>query len=177
MIMGGSISGGNVTAVAEANIYNDPEAAQIAFNAGWMVTMIGSDVGEKTLLTRKRLAELQAGHGPQTEVVARIGDFYLGRAEKNGYSGAATYDPLAVGTVLDPTLVTLQEMHVDVETKGEFTRGETTGNRMGGNEKFALKGDHYEIVGYDPVKPNARVCVASDADRFMNQFITRIQGK
>jgi len=87
------------------------------------------------------------------------------------------YDPLAVATVIDPTLVKLVEMHVDVETKGEFTRGETTGNRMGGNEKFALNGDHYEIVGYDRLKTNARVCVGSDADRFLNLFRSRIKGK
>ena len=47
--MGGSITGGNVNGAAEANIYNDPEAAAIVFNAGWMVTMVGSDVGERTL--------------------------------------------------------------------------------------------------------------------------------
>ena len=45
VIMGGSITGGNVNGAAEANIYNDPEAAQIVFNAGWTVTMVGSDVG------------------------------------------------------------------------------------------------------------------------------------
>ncbi len=60
VIMGGSITGGNVNGAAEANIYNDPEAAQIVFNAGWMVTMVGSDVGERTLITRKYLAELQS---------------------------------------------------------------------------------------------------------------------
>src|SRR5215470_4911256 len=41
VIMGGSISGGNVNAAAEANIYNDPEAAQIVFQAGWPLTMVG----------------------------------------------------------------------------------------------------------------------------------------
>jgi inosine-uridine nucleoside N-ribohydrolase len=177
VIMGGSIGGGNVDGAAEANIYNDPEAAQIVFNAGWMVTMVGSDVGERTLITRKYLAELQSSHGPQSDFIAKIADFYLTRSEKSGYSGAAMYDPLAVGIALDPTLGTLKEMHVDVETRGEFTRGETVANRMGSNEKNVLHGDHYEIEGVIELKPNARVCMASDADRFLNMFISRIRGK
>jgi purine nucleosidase len=145
VIMGGSISGGNVDGAAEANIYNDPEAAQIVFNAGWMVTMVGSDVGERTLITRKYLAELQSSHGPQSDFISKIADFYLTRSEKSGYVGAAMYDPLAVGIALDPTLGTLKEMHVDVETKGEFTRGETVANRMGSDEKNVLHGDHTRL--------------------------------
>lgn len=177
VIMGGSISGGNVNGAAEANVYNDPEAAQIVFNAGWMVTMVGSDVGERTLITRKYLAELQSSHGPQSDFIAKIAEFYLNRSEKSGYSGAAMYDPLAVGIALDPTLGTLKVMHVDVETKGEFTRGETVANRMGSNENNVLHGDHYEIEGVTELKPNARVCLASDADRFLQLFVSRIRGK
>jgi purine nucleosidase len=177
VIMGGSISGGNVNGAAEANIYNDPEAAQIVFNAGWMVTMVGSDVGERTLITRKYLAELQSSHGPQSDFIAKIADFYLTRSEKSGYAGAAMYDPLAVGIALDPTLGTLKEMHVDVETKGEFTRGETVANRMGSSENNVLHGDHYEIEGVVDLKPNARVCMASDAERFLELFVSRIKGK
>jgi purine nucleosidase len=177
VIMGGSISGGNVDGAAEANIYNDPEAASIVFNAGWMVTMVGSDIGERTLMTRKYLTELQSSHGPESDFIAKLADFYLMRAEKSGYQGAAMYDPLAVGTVIDPSLVRLKEMHVDVETKGEFTRGETVANRMGSNENNVLHGDHYEIEGVIELKPNARVAVASDADRFVKLFISRIKGK
>jgi inosine-uridine nucleoside N-ribohydrolase len=177
VIMGGSISGGNVNGAAEANIYNDPEAAQIVFNAGWMVTMVGSDVGERTLITRKYLAELQSSHGPQSDFISKIAEFYLTRSEKSGYAGAAMYDPLAVGIALDPSLGTLKEMHVDVETKGEFTRGETVANRMGSDEKNVLHGDHYEIEGVIDLKPNARVCLASDADRFLELFVSRIKGK
>lgn len=86
------------------------------------------------------------------------------------------YDPLAVATVIDPTLVTLKEMHVDVETKGEFTRGETVANRMGSDENNVLHGDHYEIEGVIKLKPNARICVASDANRFVRLFVDRITG-
>jgi inosine-uridine nucleoside N-ribohydrolase len=177
VIMGGSITGGNVNGAAEANIYNDPEAAAIVFNAGWIVTMIGSDVGERTLMTRKDIAQLQAAHGPESDFIAKLADFYLTRSEKSGYQGAAMYDPLAVATAIDPTLVTLKEMHVDVETRGEFTRGETVANRMGSDENNVLHGDHYEIEGVIELKPNARVCLASDADRFLKLFISRVKGK
>jgi inosine-uridine nucleoside N-ribohydrolase len=177
VIMGGSITGGNVDGAAEANIYGDPEAAAIVFNAGWMVTMVGSDVGERTIITRQYLTELQSLHGPESDFIAKLADFYITRSEKSGYSGAAMYDPLAVATVIDPSLVTLKDMHVDVETKGEFTRGETVANRMGSNENNILHGDHYEIDGVIDLKPNARVCLASDADRFLKLFISRIKGK
>ena len=177
VIMGGSISGGNVNGAAEANIFGDPEAARIVFSAGWVVTMVGSDVGERTLMTRKHLVELESGVGPQNDVVTRIARFYVERSEKNGWSGAAMYDPLAVAVVVDPTLVTLKDMHVDVETKGEFTRGETVANRMGSNERNVLHGDHYEIEGYDQLPLNARVCLASDAERFMKLLVSRIRGK
>ncbi len=177
VIMGGSISGGNVNGAAEANIFGDPEAASIVFNAGWIVSMVGSDVGERTLMTRKHLAELEAGHGPENDVATKIARFYIERSEKNGWNGAAMYDPLAVGVVIDPALVKLKDMHVDVETKGEFTRGETVANRMGSNEKNVLHGDHYEIDGIEPLKNNARVCLSSDSERFLQLFISRVKNK
>jgi len=177
VIMGGSITGGNVDGAAEANIYGDPEAAQIVFNAGWMVTMVGSDVGERTLITRKELEQLRSTHGPQNDFIAQLVDFYVTRSEKSGWSGAAMYDPLAVAIAMDPTLGTLKEMHVDVETRGEFTRGETVANRTGYNENNVLHGDHYEIESLIPLQPNARVCLAADRDRFLQLFLSRIQGK
>jgi inosine-uridine nucleoside N-ribohydrolase len=177
VIMGGSITGGNVDGAAEANIYNDPEAAQIVFNAGWIVTMIGSDVGERTLITRPDVNRLYASPGPESQFAAKLADFYLTRSEKSGYQGAAMYDPLAVATVIDPTLVTLQSMHIDVETKGEFTRGETVANRRNSDEKNVLHGDHYEIEGIVELNKNARVVTASDSQRFVNLFVTRVSGK
>ena len=58
--MGGAASvAGNVSAVAEANIHNDPEAAQIVFHAGWPVTMVGLDVTQKTVMTQAYLERLK----------------------------------------------------------------------------------------------------------------------
>src|SRR5207245_11673293 len=103
--MGGSISGGNVTAAAEANIYNDPEAAAIVFNAGWpSLTMVGSDIWGRTLLTRKYLKELQPAHGPQSEFVVRIATFLLELAEHFVDTGMPVYDPVAVRVAFDPSV-------------------------------------------------------------------------
>src|SRR5437660_748174 len=177
IIMGGSISGGNVNAAAEANIYNDPEAAQVVFQAGWPLTMVGLDVGDKTLLSQKYLDQLGQTHGPVNDFIYSVAKFLINRSAQFGWLGTPMYDPLAVGVAIDATLVKSPEMHVDVETRGEFTRGETVANRHGAVERNVLHGDHYVIEGVDKVAPNAKVCIDVDADRFLQLFVSRIRGK
>jgi purine nucleosidase len=177
ILMGGSITGGNSTAAAEANIYNDPEAAQIVFQAGWPVTMVGLDVGDKTLLSKKHLEQLAQAHGPVNDFIYKVASYLVDLSAQFNQPGTPMYDPLAVGVAIDYTLVTAPAMHVDVETKGEFTRGETVANRHGAVERNVLHGDRYIIEGLDKVEPNARVCVDVDAERFLQLFVSRIRGK
>jgi inosine-uridine nucleoside N-ribohydrolase len=177
ILMGGSIKGGNVNAAAEANIYNDPEAAQIVFQAGWSLTIVGLDVGDKTLFGRKHLGELSRTHGPVNDFIYGVTKFLVELSEKFGDEGTPMYDPLAVGVAIDATLVTAPPMHVDVETRGEFTRGETVANRRGEIERNVLHGDRYIIEGLDKVTPNAKVCIEVQADKFLQLFVSRIQGK
>lgn len=177
VLMGGSISGGNVNASAEANIYNDPEAAQIVFQAGWPVTMVGLDVGDKTLLTGNYLDQLGRTHGPVNDFIYAVAKYLIDLSAKFGSQGTPMYDPLAVGVAIDSTLVKAPAMHVDVETRGDFTRGETVANRRGAIERNVLHGDHYVIEGVDQVSANARVCTEVEAERFLQMFVARIQGK
>jgi len=177
IIMGGSITGGNVNAAAEANIYNDPEAAQIVFQAGWPLTMVGLDVGDKTLFSRKHLAQLSQTHGPINDFMVQVAGYLIDLSGKFGSQGTPMYDPLAVGVAIDATLVTAPPMHVDVETRGEFTRGETVANRHGYIERNVLHGDRYIIEGADKVEPNAKVCTEVEAERFLQLFVSRIRGK
>jgi purine nucleosidase len=176
IVMGGSISGGNVNAAAEANIYNDPEAAQIVFQAGWPLTMAGLDVGNATLFTRKHVAQLAKTHGPENDFMAAVTLYLVELSEKFGEAGTPMYDPLAVGAAIDPTIVKTQPMHVDVETRGEFSRGETVANRRNEIERNVLRGDRYIIEGLDRVAANVQVCVGVDAERFIQLFISRLQG-
>ena len=178
IIMGGSISGGNVNAAAEANIFNDPEAAQIVFQAGWPLTMVGLDVGNKTLYARAQLDQLSKTHGPLNDFAVQVLTFLLGLEAKYGSGGGTPmYDPLAIGEAVDPSILTKTAMHVDVETRGDYTRGETVANRRGGIERNVLHGDHYEIEGLDPVKANANVATAVDAEKFFQLLNSRLQGK
>ena len=177
ILMGGSISGGNVNAAAEANIYNDPEAAQIVFQAGWPVTMVGLEVGDKALFTQKYLDQLRQTRGPINDFIAAVLKYLVDLSAKFGSPGTPMYDPSAVAVAIDPTLVKVQEMHVEVETKGEFTRGETVGNRHGEIERNVLHGDRYVIEGVDKVKANAKVCVDVDADRLLKLFVSRIRNR
>ena len=177
ILMGGSIGGGNSTAAAEANIYNDPEAAQIVFQAGWPLTMVGLDVGDKTLLSQKYLAQLAETHGPVNDFIYQVAHYLVDLSAQFGSSGTPMYDPLAVGVAIDATLVKAPAMHVDVETRGEFTRGETVANRRNEVERNVLHGDRYWVEGLDKVEPNAKVCIDVDADRFLQLFVSRIRGK
>lgn len=177
ILMGGSITGGNVNASAEANIYNDPEAAQIVFQAGWPVTMVGLEVGDKALFTKKYLDQLSSTHGPINDFIAAVLKYLVDLSVQFGEAGTPMYDPSAVAVAIDATLVKTQDMRVDVETRGEFTRGETVGNRRGYVERNVLHGDRYVIEGADKVPPNAKVCVDVEADRFLQLFVSRIRGK
>lgn len=185
ILMGGSIKGGNVNAAAEANIYNDPEAAQIVFQAGWPLTMVGLDVGDMTRLGHKQLDQLASTHGPVNDFIYQVAKFLVELSEKFGDTATPMYDPLAVGVAIDSTLVTAPAMHVEVETRGEFTRGETVANRRNEVERNVLhhfpansgEADRYIIEGLDKVEPNAKVCIEVQADRFLKLFVSRIQGK
>jgi inosine-uridine nucleoside N-ribohydrolase len=177
VLMGGGITGGNATAAAEANISNDPEAAQAVFNAGWPVTMVGLNVTERTLFTRADLARLAKTHGRENDFAVGVLGFMVGLAERLGSEGTFMHDPLAVGAAIDRSLIRTPDMRVDVETRGEFTRGETVASRHNSSDRKVLRDNRYAIEGIDKVKPNVHVAVESDARRFVELFISRLAGK
>ena len=72
VIMGGSLSGGNVTPAAEFNLYVDPEAARIVFDAGVPLTMVGLDVTRKVLFTDERLKVMETAKNPSGIAAAKI---------------------------------------------------------------------------------------------------------
>ena len=175
ILMGGSIEGGNATPAAEANIYNDPESAEIVFQSGIPITMVGLGATHQTLLKRSHVAALADSRSPIARYVARIADFYLSFSESIGFEGGALHDPLAVGLAVDSSLAReSRPMHIAVETRGRLTYGETVANRHLLRESVEDAGDHYVLTGIEPVEPNTQVPVQIDADRFLQFFMDRI---
>jgi purine nucleosidase len=120
VIMGGSAGRGNASPAAEANIFNDPEAAAIVFGAGWPLTMVGLDVTNKTLMTKEYLDDLLSAGNKATEFIKRILPFYQKWFEDHDdFAGAIpTHDPSAIACVLDRSLYRIERLPVHVETQG-----------------------------------------------------------
>ena len=198
VMMGGSLSGGNITPAAEFNVYVDPEAARIVFQSGIPVTMVGLDVTRRTSLTDEHLRTLEAAQNPVSQAAAKIGRNAINHNRERGYLvGPNMHDSLAVAGFLDPAILKLQDYYVDVETTGELTAGETLGyspvagdlRRRPGMEKDAaaanvpirgsaptLASTKTSPVLRDKFVPNAKVAVEVDSARFFDLLIGRLSG-
>jgi len=143
---------GNVTPVAEFNIYADPDAAAIVFAQDWPLTMVGLDVTNRVTLTRARRDALSHNTSDTAMLVREVTRHLF---DARGHSAMALHDPLALAVAIEPDLVTTIERDVDVETIGKHTLGQT-------------------IVDLRPNAPPAtrrtRVCMDVDVERFQKMF-------
>jgi inosine-uridine nucleoside N-ribohydrolase len=197
VMMGGSLSGGNITPAAEFNVYVDPEAARIVFQSGIPMTMVGLDVTRRTSLTDEHVRTLEAAQNPVSQAAATIGRNAIHHTRERGYLvGPNMHDSLAVAGFLDPAILKLQDYYVDVETTGELTAGETLGYspiagdlRRPGMEKDAaamnmpirgsaptLASTKTSPVLRDKFVPNTKVAVEVDSARFFDLLIGRLSG-
>jgi uridine nucleosidase len=161
VLMGGSaFAGGNVSPVAEANIANDPHAAQMVFSAGWPVTMLGLDVTHHTVMTAQMLVDLANAHNPATDFLTRILPLYQRfHAEVYGMGGAIhTHDPSVIAYLIDPSLYQTRSMPIFVETEGRCA-GQTVPDPR-----------HFWIDG-----PETQVCLGVDAPRVLDLICSRLE--
>jgi len=123
IIMGGVVSNpGNISPVAEANIYHDPHAADIVMAAGWPLTLVGLDVTHKTIISTAFQQELFIADNPAVNLIKRILPCYQNFfREFHGMGGDIyTHDPSAIACAIDPSLFHTRAAPVYVETKGRF---------------------------------------------------------
>lgn len=148
---GGTFEGGNITPAAEFNIYVDPEAARMVFNAGANVTFIPLDCTHEALTTAKRTARIRALGTPVGIAVAAWLDFFERfDEEKYGTDGGPLHDPCVIAYVLKPELFTSRRVHVDVECASDLTRGMTVADWWGvtNRDKNATMVRHVDADGF-----------------------------
>ena len=178
-IMGGSLSGGNITPAAEFNSYVDPEAAQAVYRSGARITMIGLDVTRKAALSEEQVRMLESAGNPAGRAAGRIMRAELEQIRGTGGNGGRllAHDSMAVASFIDASLVTKQDVHIEVETAGELTAGETVGYRKTPMRRSApLPGGASGKADDAPFQPNAQAAIDVDGDRFLSFLVGRLVG-
>lgn len=105
VIMGGAFDvPGNVTPAAEANIFGDPEAADLVFTASWRVTVVGLDVTMQTVMMRSYLAEMAKAGGRHVELLNDLSQFYIDFYNHRVGDGMVIHDSCACVYVVRPDL-------------------------------------------------------------------------
>lgn len=160
VLMGGAVYDSNMTPGAEFNIFVDPEAAREVFLSGLPVTMVGLDVTNKSLMSFAQTEEISSWGGKISSVVGPLMKFFA-QANLNyfGIEGAPIHDALTVATLINPKVVELETMFVDIETQGELTRGQTVA-------------DVYGVTGKTP---NCKVAMKVDNDLFMSIMMDAVR--
>lgn len=175
IIMGGTVhEPGNVSPVAEANIWNDPHAADRVFTAGWKLTMVGLDVTHRVVVTLARFQRIAEHHKHiATDTLLQAVDFYA-RFYSGLYQhiartpGCFAHDLLAFIYLVQPQLFTIDTKSVRVATDG-LAQGQTIMNQRDFID--------YPHPGWEKDRPRTQVCMKVDAPGCIALFEETMLGR
>ncbi|KAK9291092.1 hypothetical protein L1049_009279 [Liquidambar formosana] len=120
VILGGAFFAlGNVNPAAEANIYGDPEAADIVFTSGANIVVVGINITTQIKMTDDDLHELRQSKGRHAQFLSDICKFYRDwHVKSDGVYGIFPHDPVSFMALVRPDLFTYKKGVVRVETQG-----------------------------------------------------------
>ena len=155
-LMGGAIGLGNVTSAAEFNIHFDAEAAAIVFNCGRPITMAPLEVTHMALATDSVIDSLRSSQKSVAMLAANLLVYFADTYRKVfGFPSPPLHDPCAVAAVIDPSIMSTQMAHVEIETTGDWTYGRTV----------------CDIYGSMPHAANVHIGYSLDVTRFWAMVI------
>ncbi|PNY06038.1 putative uridine nucleosidase 2-like protein [Trifolium pratense] len=166
VLLGGSFAvNGNANPAAEANIYGDPQAADVVFISGADVLAVGINVTHQVVLSGSDREKLASSKGKFAQYLTGILEVYFAyHFDAYNTNGAYLHDPTALLAAVDPSLVTCTEGTVRVQTSG-ITRGLTI--LCDKHKSFG------EITEWSN-KPSVKVAVTVDAPRVVKLVMDRL---
>lgn len=163
VVMGGAFGtrghGGNVTPVAEANVYCDPHAADVVFGAPWPVTVVGLDVTHDVLMRSDYLDALAEEGGAEGRYLRAITRPYERFYRQRTGGGIYAHDASAVACALNPSRFEVRHGALRVVTEG-LALGQTIQSQ---------RGHVHASRDWDGL-PEQQVCVAVDAEAVLADF-------
>ncbi len=163
VVMGGAFGtqghSGNVSPVAEANVANDPHAADLVFSARWPVTIVGLDVTHQVLMSTDYLAALGRDGSHEGEFIWNITRCYESFYNARTGGGIFSHDASAVACALDRSPFSLRPGPVRVVTDG-IAVGQTI---------QVPHGYRFPATDWDGI-PTQSVCVGVDAERLLSEY-------
>ncbi len=136
-MMAGGLDSGNTRPMSEFNIFADPDAARIIFDGDMPKLMVPLDPlfngGYLKLSDQKKIKD--ANDLPWCNLAGMIFDVThelvhkLGRKQMNEEGAVSPPDLLAVAAAIDPSIMKIENYQIQIETRGEFTRGMTVVDR------------------------------------------------
>ena len=164
VVMGGSASRGNVTPVAEFNVWTDPESAQrVLSDPGLDVCLVGLDVTRQATLTENHLGILRH----RSRLGGLIADMVWGYRDRTD-DGWPIHDAVTVASVVAPSLLRTAPMYVEVDTGTGLTRGQTICEVADGGEPRIVGQGRYAAAGL------VQVGVDVDVEAFRRLLMDRV---
>ncbi|TDF37521.1 nucleoside hydrolase [Alteromonadaceae bacterium M269] len=165
VIMGGTVHcTGNVSPVAEANIHNDPHAAELVFAASWNVVMLGLDVTSQMILTPEMTARIGANGSKQGELLAKASKFYIDfYYDSIGIRGCYLHDPSTIVYLTHPELFKTETGSIISITEG-FAIGQTT---------FSPEGRKFKMLDWEG-RSQHKVCMQVEGEKVLQLVEERL---
>lgn len=166
VLLGGAFSvNGNVNPAAEANIFGDPDAADIVFTCGADILAVGINVTHQVVLTDAERDKLIQSNGKFAQYLCKILEVYFSyHQEAYSMRGVYLHDPTALLAAVNPSLLTYTEGAVRVQTTG-ITRGLTL--LYDKQKRFG------EVTEWTD-KPTVKVAVTVDAPTVVKLLMERL---